>query len=116
MLARTRGVQDLALTTNGSLLTREKARSLRDAGLTRVTVSLDALDDATFRAICDTEVSVARVLEAIDNADAAGLRPVKIDAVVKRGANDGEVVRLARHFRGTGHIVRFIEYMDVGNS
>jgi cyclic pyranopterin phosphate synthase len=115
MLAAT-GVQDIALTTNGSLLTRPKARMLREAGLTRITVSLDALDDATFRALCDTEVHVERVLEAIEAADAAGLRPVKIDAVVKRGVNDGEVVKLARHFRGTGHIVRFIEYMDVGNS
>jgi cyclic pyranopterin phosphate synthase len=84
--------------------------------LSRITISLDALDDATFRALCDTDVPVARVLDAIECAAAAGLRPIKIDAVVKRGANDREVVGLARHFRGTGHIVRFIEYMDVGNS
>ena len=110
------GVHDLALTTNGSLLTREKAKALKSAGLTRITVSLDALDDAVFRSLCDTGLHVGRVLDAIDNAEAAGLRPVKVDAVVKRGANDGEVVPLARRFRSTGHIVRFIEYMDVGNS
>ncbi|HEY2091617.1 MAG TPA: GTP 3',8-cyclase MoaA [Thermoanaerobaculia bacterium] len=115
MLAAT-SVHDLALTTNGALLTREKALALKNAGLSRITVSLDALDDATFRALCDTDVPVARVLDAIECADAAGLRPVKIDAVIKRGANDREVVALARRFRGTGHIVRFIEYMDVGNS
>jgi GTP 3',8-cyclase len=115
LLAAT-GVQDLALTTNGSLLTSEKARTLKNAGLTRITVSLDALDDAVFQSLCDTELHVSRVLEAIESAEAAGLRPIKIDAVVKRGANDGEVVPLARRFRGTGPIVRFIEYMDVGNS
>jgi cyclic pyranopterin phosphate synthase len=115
MLAAT-GVQDLALTTNGALLTRGKARALKDAGLSRITISLDALDDAVFRALSDTEVHVGRVLDAIECADAAGLRPIKIDAVVKRGANNGEVIALARRFRGTGHVVRFIEYMDVGNS
>jgi cyclic pyranopterin phosphate synthase len=115
MIAKT-GVADLTLTTNGALLTRDKARALRDAGLMRVTVSLDALDDATFRDITDNEIPVGRVLDAIDFAAAAGLHPVKIDAVVKRGVNDHEVAGLARRFRGTGHIVRFIEYMDVGNS
>jgi cyclic pyranopterin phosphate synthase len=116
MLARTRGVQDLALTTNGSLLTREKARTLRDAGLTRVTVSLDALDDATFRRMNDVNFPVATVLNAIDAAAEAGLTPVKIDVVVIRGQNENSVVELLRHFRGSGHIVRFIEYMDVGNT
>jgi len=115
MIAKT-GVADLTLTTNGALLTRSKARALRDAGLMRVTVSLDALDDATFRQITDNTTPVDRVLDAIDFAAAAGLYPVKIDAVVKRGVNDHEVTGLARRFRGTGHIVRFIEYMDVGNS
>jgi cyclic pyranopterin phosphate synthase len=115
MIAKT-GVADLTLTTNGALLTRSKARELRDAGLMRVTVSLDALDDETFRNITDNKIPVGRVLDAIDFAAAAGLHPVKIDAVVKRGVNDQEVVGLARRFRGTGHIVRFIEYMDVGNS
>jgi GTP 3',8-cyclase len=107
------GEVDLTLTTNGSLLAR-KARALRDAGLKRVTVSLDALDDATFRAMNDVDFPVARVLEGIDVAAAAGFAPVKINAVVKRGVNEDAIVPLARHFKGSGHIVRFIEYMDVG--
>ena len=109
-------VPDLTLTTNGSLLTLAKARALKSAGLHRITVSLDSLDDATFRAINDAEFPVARALEAIDNADAAGLHPIKIDAVIKRGVNDRDVIDLARRFRGTPHIMRFIEYMDVGNT
>jgi cyclic pyranopterin phosphate synthase len=104
---------ELTLTTNGSLLAK-KARALRDAGLHRLTVSLDALDDPTFRAMNDVEFPVARVLEGIDAAHAAGLSPVKINAVVKRSQNLGAILPLARHFRGSGHIVRFIEYMDVG--
>jgi cyclic pyranopterin phosphate synthase len=116
MLARIRGLRDLTLTTNGSLLTRELAQTLRDAGLTRITISLDSLDDQTFRAMNDVQFPVGKVLQAIDNAVAAGLSPIKIDAVVRRGTNDGEVVKLARHFRGTGIIVRFIEYMDVGTT
>jgi GTP 3',8-cyclase len=107
------GDVDLTLTTNGALLAR-KATALRDAGLRRVTVSLDALDDATFRAMNDVDFPVARVLEGIDAAAAAGLAPLKINAVVKRGMNEHAIVPLARHFRGSGHIVRFIEYMDVG--
>src|SRR5437762_6672009 len=116
MLARIRGVQDIALTTNGALLTRDKALALRDAGLTRITVSLDSLDDAVFRRMNDVDFPVARVLDAIDAAAEAELFPIKIDMVVKRGTNDASVVDMARHFRGTGHIVRFIEYMDVGNT
>ncbi len=116
MLASIDGIRDLALTTNGSLLTPEKARSLRDAGLRRVTISLDSLDDAVFREMNDVDFPVARVLDAIDAAEAAGLEPVKIDMVVKRGANDDGIVDMARRFRGTPHIVRFIEYMDVGNT
>jgi cyclic pyranopterin phosphate synthase len=104
---------DLTLTTNGALLAR-KARSLRDAGLKRVTVSLDSLDDATFRAMNDVDFPVERVLEGIEAAAAAGLSPVKINMVVKRGANESSIVPMAKHFRGSGHIVRFIEYMDVG--
>ena len=115
-LARIDGLQDVALTTNGSLLTREKALALKNAGLRRVTISLDALDDATFRAMNDVGFPVTRVLEAIDVAADAGLTPVKLDCVVKRGANEHQIVELARRFRGTGHIVRFIEFMDVGNS
>jgi cyclic pyranopterin phosphate synthase len=116
MLAPIDGLHDLALTTNGSLLTREKARSLRDAGLRRITVSVDAIDDALFRRINDVDFPVARVLEAIDFAADAGLAPIKIDMVVRRGMNDTSVIDVARHFRGSGHIVRFIEYMDVGNT
>jgi cyclic pyranopterin phosphate synthase len=103
---------DLTLTTNGALLP-QKAQALSDAGLTRITVSLDSLDDATFRAMNDVDFPVARVLDGIDAAAAAGL-PVKVNAVVKRGQNDGELVDLARHFRGSGHTLRFIEFMDVG--
>ena len=114
LLAEIPGV-DLTLTTNGALLAR-KARALRAAGLRRVTVSLDALDDATFRAMNDVDFPVARVLEAIDAAHAAGLTPIKINAVIKRGMNEAAVLPLARHFKGTGHIVRFIEYMDVGHT
>ncbi len=106
------GDLDLTLTTNGALLPR-KAQLLRDAGLSRVTVSLDSLDDATFRAMNDVDFPVDDVLEGIDAAAAAGL-PVKVNAVVKRGVNDGGIVELARRFRDTGHAVRFIEFMDVG--
>src|SRR5438552_14104665 len=116
MLRMIDGVRDLTLTTNGSLLTLAKARTLKSAGLDRVTVSLDSLDDAVFRAMNDVDFPVARVLEAIEAAAAAGLRPVKVNMVVKRGANDHQVADMARHFRGTGHIVRFIEYMDVGST
>jgi cyclic pyranopterin phosphate synthase len=112
-LAGTPGLE-LALTTNGSLLP-QKAAALVRAGLDRVTVSLDSLDDATFRALNDADFPVARVLEGIDAAAAAGL-PVKVNAVVKRGVNDDAVVPLAEHFRHTGHTVRFIEYMDVGST
>ena len=109
------GDVDITLTTNGALLAR-KARALRDAGLKRVTVSLDALDDPTFRAMNDVDFPVARVLEGIDAAHAAGLAPIKINAVVKRGLNEHAIVPLARHFRDSPHIVRFIEYMDVGHT
>jgi cyclic pyranopterin phosphate synthase len=105
---------DLTLTTNASLLAR-KAQALRDAGLDRVNVSLDSLDDATFRAMNDVDFPVARVLEGIEAAAGVGL-PVKVNAVVKRGVNDAGVVDMARHFRGTGHALRFIEYMDVGTT
>jgi len=104
---------ELTLTTNGSALA-QKAAALYAAGLRRVTVSLDSLDDATFRAMNDADFPVAKVLAAIDAAAAAGLAPVKVNMVVKRGTNDHEVVDMARRFRGTGHVVRFIEFMDVG--
>ncbi|HSF86109.1 MAG TPA: GTP 3',8-cyclase MoaA [Acidimicrobiia bacterium] len=107
------GIDDITLTTNGTLLAR-KAEALVNAGLTRVTVSLDSMDDDVFMAMNDVGVPVSAVLEGVDAAAAAGLTPVKINMVVKRGINDDGVVAMAEHFRGSGHIVRFIEYMDVG--
>jgi len=104
---------DLTLTTNGSLLAR-KARALKDAGLQRVTVSLDGLDDAVFRRMNDVDFPVAEVLAGIDAAHAAGLSHIKVNMVVKRGTNDHEILPMARHFRGSGTTLRFIEYMDVG--
>ncbi len=106
---------DLTLTTNGSLLAR-KAQSLKDAGLTRVTVSLDAMDDATFKAMNDVDFAVSDVLEGIAAAHDAGLGPIKINMVVKAGLNEQEIIPMARHFQHTPHILRFIEYMDVGAS
>ncbi|HVC79707.1 MAG TPA: GTP 3',8-cyclase MoaA, partial [Chloroflexota bacterium] len=112
-LASLPGLRDLTLTTNGSLLAR-KARALKEAGLKRVTVSLDSLDDRVFKAMNDVDFPVERVLEGIAAAAAAGLTPIKVNMVVKRGVNDDSIVPMARHFHGTGHILRFIEYMDVG--
>ncbi len=106
---------DLTLTTNGSVLAR-KAAALRAAGLSRVTVSLDGLDDAVFRRMNDVDFPVADVLAGIDAARAVGLGPLKVNMVVKRGTNDGEIVPMARHFRDRGIVLRFIEYMDVGSS
>ena len=115
MLASIDGIKDLTLTTNGSALA-SLARQLRDAGLKRITVSLDALDDPVFRAMNDVDFPVARVLEGIDAALAAGFDPVKINMVVKRGVNDHEVIPMARRFSGPNYILRFIEFMDVGNT
>jgi cyclic pyranopterin phosphate synthase len=115
MLRAIDGVNDLTLTTNGSRL-GEMARDLKKAGLDRVTVSLDSLDDAVFRAMNDVDFPVSRVLDGIEEAARLGLEPVKVNMVVKRGVNEQTVVDFARHFKGSGHIVRFIEYMDVGNS
>jgi cyclic pyranopterin phosphate synthase len=109
------GEIDLTLTTNGSLLGKQ-AKALKQAGLNRVTVSLDSLDDAVFGAMNDVNFPVQRVLEGIDAAAAAGLNPVKINMVVKRGVNEASVLPMARHFKASGHILRFIEYMDVGSS
>jgi GTP 3',8-cyclase len=108
------GIEDVAMTTNGALLAA-RAEVLRAAGLRRVTISLDSLDDAVFRAMNDVDFPVERVLEAIDAAAAAGLA-VKVNAVIKRAWNDDGITELADHFRGTGHVLRLIEYMDVGNS
>lgn len=107
------GGVDLALTTNGALLAKH-ARALSSAGLRRVTVSLDSLDPEVFRKVVDTDVTPSEVLAGIDAAVAAGLAPVKINCVVRRGVNDHTLVELARHFRGSGHVLRFIEFMDVG--
>jgi cyclic pyranopterin phosphate synthase len=104
---------DLTLTTNGALLAR-KAASLKAAGLKRLTVSLDGLDDAVFRAMNDVDFPVQEVLDGIDAARKAGLGPIKVNMVVKRGTNDHQILPMARHFRGTGIVLRFIEYMDVG--
>ena len=114
MLARLPDL-DLTLTTNGALLPKY-ARSLKDAGLKRVTVSLDSLDDETFKAMNDVDFPVARVLEGMDAADAVGLGPVKVNMVVKRGVNDSSILPMARFFREKGYILRFIEYMDVGHT
>ena len=116
LLAPIDGLADLTLTTNGALLTPAKARALKDAGLQRITISLDSLDDAVFMAMNDVGFPVAKVLAAIDAAAAAGLAPVKINMVVKRGVNEDSILEMARHFRGSGHILRFIEYMDVGTT
>jgi GTP 3',8-cyclase len=115
-IAKVPGIEDLSLTTNGSLLTRDRAYALKEAGLRRITISLDALDDATFMAINDVDFPVSRVLQAIENATAAGLAPIKINMVVKKGANEHSILPMARFFHGTGHVLRFIEYMDVGAS
>ena len=109
------GLRDVTLTTNGTLL-RAQAQALKDAGLDRITVSLDSMDDEVFQAMNDVGAHVDAVLDGIDAAAEAGLSPIKINAVVQGGVNDHTMVELARRFRGTGHIVRFIEFMDVGNS
>ena len=114
LLTQIDGVEDTALTTNGYLLPRY-AEALREAGLDRVTVSLDSLDDAVFKRMNGRKISVEPVLEGIRAAESAGFDQIKINCVVQRGVNDEAVAELARHFKGTGHIVRYIEYMDVGN-
>ncbi len=106
---------EIALTTNAVLLSK-KAQSLKDAGLTRITVSLDGLTDATFRQMSDSDVSVQTVLDGIASAQQVGLVPVKVNMVVKRGVNDHEILPMATHFRHSGVVLRFIEYMDVGSS
>ncbi len=114
MIAEVEGVDDVTLTTNGYLLAQQ-AEELKAAGLDRITVSLDSLDDEVFKQMNGRGFGTRRVLHSIQRAAEVGLSPVKINAVIQRGVNDHTVVDLARHFKGTGHIVRFIEYMDVGN-
>jgi cyclic pyranopterin phosphate synthase len=113
-LAAIDGIDDICLTTNGSLLTVARAKELAAAGLNRITLSLDAIDDEVFKKINDVRFPATKVLEAIDNAVAAGLAPVKVNCVVKRGMNEGQILPMAEHFRHTGIIIRFIEFMDVG--
>lgn len=115
MLAAIPGLKDMAMTTNGSRLAH-LAPALAEAGLRRITVSLDSLDDEVFRAMNDVDFPVGRVLEGIEAARRAGLSPIKVNVVVKRGVNDHTILDIARHFRGTGIVVRFIEFMDVGTS
>ena len=113
LLTAVEGIDDIALTTNGYLLAAQ-AKPLHDAGLDRVTVSLDSLDDNVFRQMNGRNFGTEPVLQGIDAAERAGFKQIKINCVVQRGVNDQTIVDLARHFKGTGHIVRFIEYMDVG--
>lgn len=114
-LSQIEGLKDLTLTTNGSLL-RQQAKALKDAGLKRITVSLDSLDNEVFQRMNDVGVPVERVLDGIAAAEEAGLHPIKVNAVVERGVNDHGIVDLARYFKGTGKILRFIEFMDVGTT
>ncbi len=116
MISDIPGIDDIALTTNGSLLTKEYAKKLKNSGLHRVSISLDALDDNIFSRINSVNFPVQRVLEAIENADEAGFSPIKINMVVKRGINQDEILKMAEHFRHTPFILRFIEFMDVGNN
>ncbi len=114
-LSQIEGLKDLTLTTNGALL-RQQAKALKDAGLKRITVSLDSLDNEVFQRMNDVGVPVERVLDGIAAAEEAGLHPIKVNAVVERGVNDHGIVDLARYFKGTGKILRFIEFMDVGTT
>jgi GTP 3',8-cyclase len=116
MLVEIDGIEDVAMTTNGSLLSLKKARALKAAGLNRITISLDSLDNSVFKSMNDVNFPVEKVLQAVDNALEAGLQPVKMDMVVKRGFNDQSIVDMAGHFRNTGIILRFIEFMDVGST
>ncbi len=110
------GIEDISLTTNGVLLTQKMAQQLKDSGLQRITVSLDALDDETFKAISDVSFKVDKVLDAIETADSVGLSPVKINMVVKKGVNEHAILPMAKHFHASGKILRFIEFMDVGST
>ncbi|MBX2880478.1 MAG: GTP 3',8-cyclase MoaA [Granulosicoccus sp.] len=110
------GIDDISMTTNASLLTRERAQSLKDAGLKRINVSLDAMDDVTFMKVNDVGVSVQSVLDGIENAAVVGIDTIKVNMVVKKGLNEHSILPMAKFFHGTGHILRFIEFMDVGNS
>ncbi len=115
-LAKIDSIEDISLTTNGILLTKEITQQLKNAGLNRITISLDALEDTVFKKISDVSFSVNQVLQGIENADVVGLVPIKINMVVKKGVNDRSIVPMLKYFRGTDIIVRFIEFMDVGST
>ena len=115
-LSKLEGVEDIALTTNASILTLDKARELKQAGLHRLTVSLDAINEKTFMQMNDKQVSVQKVLDGIENARTAGFESIKVNMVVQKDINDDDIVPMAKYFKGSGHILRFIEYMDVGNT
>ncbi|MEM7304912.1 MAG: radical SAM protein, partial [Pseudomonadota bacterium] len=110
------GIQDIALTTNASILTRDKAEALKSSGLNRITVSLDAIDQTTFAKMNDMDVSVQKVLDGIENARSAGFKEIKVNMVVQKNVNEDDILPMAKYFKGSGHILRFIEYMDVGNT
>ena len=110
------GIQDVSMTTNASLLTEDRARALRTAGLKRINISLDALDEKTFQKVNDVEFPVKKVLQGIENAEKVGFEQVKINAVIRSGFNEHSISQLAAYFRGTGMILRFIEFMDVGST
>ena len=116
MLRDIDGITDISMTTNASMLTLKRAQSLRAAGLSRINISLDAIDEQTFQRINDVHFPVAKVLEGIDNAHAAGFDAVKVNAVIRRGYNEHSILPLAQHFHGTGTVLRFIEFMDVGTT
>ena len=115
-LSKIKDIEDISLTTNGVLLSKELAIQLKDAGLQRITISLDTLDNETFKLISDVKFNVDVVLQAIENAELAGLSPIKINMVVKKGVNEQSIVPMAKHFHSSGKIIRFIEYMDVGST
>ena len=116
MLRDIDGITDISMTTNASMLTLKRAQSLRAAGLSRINISLDAIDEQTFQRVNDVDFPVAKVLEGIDNAHAAGFDAVKVNAVIRRGYNEHSILPLAQHFHGTGTVLRFIEFMDVGTT
>ncbi len=115
-LSNIQGIEDISLTTNGVLLTHSMAQQLKDAGLQRITISLDALDNETFKAISDVSFNVDKVLDAIETADSVGLSPVKVNMVVKKGVNEHAILPMAKYFHNSGKILRFIEFMDVGST
>jgi cyclic pyranopterin phosphate synthase len=115
-LTKINGIEDISLTTNGVLLTQNMAQQLKDAGLQRITVSLDALDNETFKSISDVSFDVDKVLNAIEVADSVGLSPVKVNMVVKKGVNEHAILPMAKYFHNSGKILRFIEFMDVGST